>query len=306
MIFPLWVQGLGERRWPYVTTAIIVINLFVFLGTHEQMEKESRRMAEVEFPMLLIAAAHPEVQPPANVKPLIDAFAQDNKELWDRIRSGNQPPMSSWDREMREWGPIESNREMTRLAEQLEDAQQGSVLEKYAFHPYRPTLASFVTANFLHGGWMHLIFNMWFLWLAGTMMEDVWGPLVYTIFYLLAGMAGLIAHATMYPHSILPLLGASGAIAGLIGAFLVRFPDARIHLVMIFIRIIRFAWPAYFVLPLWLLVQIFWGSLAHASGGVAYYAHIGGFIFGAAIAIALRQIGIERRIAEPVDAQFSS
>ena len=263
-------------------------------------------MAEVEFPMLLIAAAHPEVQPPPQVKPLVDSFAQDNKELWGRIRSGDLPAMSSWDREMREWGPIESNREMTRLAEQLEEAQQGSVLEKYAFHPYRPTLVSFLTANFLHGGWMHLIFNMWFLWLAGTMMEDVWGPLVYTIFYLFAGMAGLIAHATMYPHSILPLLGASGAIAGLIGAFLVRFPDAKIHLVMIFIRIIRFAWPAYFVLPLWLLVQIFWGSLAHASGGVAYYAHIGGFVFGAAIAVALRQIGIERAIAQPADAQFSS
>jgi membrane associated rhomboid family serine protease len=305
MIFPFWVQGLSTRRWPYVTTAIIIINFLVFLATHAQMNEELRKMAQVEFPMLLIAAAHPEAEPPPQVKPLIDSFAKDNKELWDRIRSGKQPPMSLWERDMREWGPVQANSEMAKLAAQLEQTQHESLMEEYAFHPYRPTLASFVTANFLHGGWLHLIFNMWFLWLAGTMMEDVWGPLVYAIFYLLAGVAGLIAHATTYPHSILPVLGASGAIAGLIGAFLVRFPETKIDLIMIYFRIIRFAWPAYFVLPLWLLLQVFWGSLARTSGGVAYWAHIGGFLFGAAIAIGLRQIGIERTIAEPVDAEFN-
>ncbi len=301
MIIPLWVEGLGTRRWPYVTTAIIVINFLCFLGTHEQIENESRKTAQVELPMLLIAAAHPEVEPPPDVKPLVDSFAQENKALWEGVRSGKQPPISEWDREMRDWGPMESTRAMAQFAEQLKQLQQGSLLRRYAFYPYRPTLTGLITANFLHGGWLHLIFNMWFLWLAGTMMEDLWGPVVYACFYLLIGVAALLVHATTYPHSILPVLGASGAIAGLIGAFLIRFPEVKIDLVFIFFRIVRFAWPACLVLPLWLLVQIFWGSLMKTSGGVAYWAHIGGFIFGALLAIGLRQMGIERTIVEPAE-----
>jgi membrane associated rhomboid family serine protease len=307
MIFPLWVQGLSTKRWPYVTTAIVAINILVFVMTKPQMDEESRRMAKVEFPLLLIAAAHPEVEPPAQVKPLVDSFQKDNRQLFERIRSGKQPPMSTWESDMREWSPSHAASEMAKLAQELGQSDQDSLLEKYAFHPYKPS-ASFVTANFLHGGWMHLIFNMWFLWLAGTMMEDVWGPLVYTIFYLLAGVAGLIAHATTYPHSVLPVLGASGAIAGLIGAFLVRFPETKIDLVFIFFffRIIRFSWAACFVLPLWLLVQIFWGTLIRESGGVAYWAHIGGFLFGMVMAIALRQMGVERMVVDPAEVGFSA
>jgi len=301
MIFPLWVEGLGTRRWPYVTTALIVINFVVFLGTHEQIENESRKTADIELPMLLIAAAHPEVQPPREVKPLIDSFAQENKALWEGVRSGKQPPLSAWDSEMRDWGPLEASREMAKLADQLKAVEQDSLLKNYAFYPYHPALLSLITANFLHGGWLHLIFNMWFLWLAGTMMEDVWWPVVYTCVYLLFGAAALLAHGYTYPHSSLPVLGASGAIAGLIGAFLIRFPEVKIDLIFIFFRIIRFAWPAIFVLLLWLLVQIFWGSLMRTSGGVAYWAHIGGFIFGALIAIAFRQMGIERPIVEPAE-----
>lgn len=304
MIFPLWVQGLGERRWPYVTTVIIAINCLVFVMTHAQIGKDSQNFARLEVPIVLIAAAHPDAQAPAKMKPVIDAFAQDQKELWDGVRSGKQRPINEWDREMRDWGAGQATNEMASLAQQLELAQQDSVLPQYAFHPYRPTILSFFTANFLHGGWLHLIFNMWFLWLAGAMMESTWGPLVYAGFYLLAGVAGLIAQATTYPHSIIPVLGASGAIAGLIGAFLVRFPYAKIDLLVIFIRIMRFAWPACIVLPLWIIVQVAWATMGRQSGGVAYWAHIGGFVFGGLMAIALRQMGLERTIPTVDEAEL--
>lgn len=305
MIFPLWVQGLSDRPWPWVTTVIILLNLVVFLGTHTQIEQESREVAQVELPMLLISAAHPEVQPPADIKPLIDSFAQDNKPLWDGIRSGKQPPIGEWDREMRDWGSAHASNELASLAVQWERIQQDSVLQNYAFYPYKPTLTSFLTANFLHGGWLHLIFNMWFLWLAGAMMESAWGPLIYTGFYLLAGVAGLIAHATTYPHSVLPLLGASGAIAGLIGGFLVRFPEAKIEFAAVLTGVWRFALPAFIVLPLWIILQVLWASLARNSGGVAYLAHIGGFVFGMAMALALRQIGMERTFAGSETAELT-
>lgn len=306
MIIPLWVRGLSERPWPWVTTALIVINLIVFLGTHAQIEQESQKAARIELPMLLISAAHPEVNPPADVRPLIDSFAQDNKPLWEGIRSGKQPPINEWDREMRDWGSTQASDELEDLAAQWKQIQQDSVLQNYAFYPYKPTVMSFLTANFLHAGWLHLIGNMWFLWLAGAMMENVWGPWIYSGFYLLAGIAGVVAHGTTYPHSVLPMLGASGAIAGLIGGFLVRFPQAKIDLVLVlFVRFIRFAWPACVVLPLWIVLQMLWGLFAPSSGGVAYLAHIGGFMFGLAMALALRYLGLERTLPESQEPQFA-
>jgi membrane associated rhomboid family serine protease len=305
MIFPLWVQGLAERPWPWVTTIIILINCAVFFATHAQIDRETRAMARYELPILLIAAAHPDAQPPADMKPLVDSFAQDQKQLWDSIRSGKQPPMNEWDREMRDWGAGQASDEMAQLAVQLRRAERDSPLKQYAFYPYRPSGTSFVTANFLHGGWLHLIFNMWFLWLAGAMMESVWGPAIYAGFYLLAGVTGLIAQATTYPHSVIPVLGASGAIAGLIGGFLVRFPHVKIDLLIVYFRIIRVAWPAVFVLPAWILLQVLWGSLARTGGGVAYWAHIGGFAFGMAMALALRMMGLERPMPRPVGQEFA-
>jgi|SRR5690348_16166112 len=307
MVLPLWVKGLSDRPWPWVTTVLILINFAVFLGTHTQIDQESRDVSRVELPMLLISAAHPEIDPPADVKPLIDSFAKDNKPLWDGIRSGKQPPSDEWDREMRDWGPMQARHELEDLAIRWKQAQPDSVLQNYAFYPYKPTLTSFLTANFLHGGWLHLIGNMWFLWLAGAMMENVWGPWIYTGFYLLAGVGGLVAHGTTYPHSVMPLLGASGAIAGLIGGFLVRFPEAKIDLVAIlFIRVIRFEWPAYIVLPLWIALQMVWGFFVRNGGGVAYLAHVGGFMFGVAMAVALRYMGLERPLPESQEPQFAS
>ncbi len=96
--------------------------------------------------------------------------------------------------------------------------------------PAQPTAISYLTANFLHGGWMHLIGNMWFLWLAGFVLEDVWGRWLYSAFYLIAGAAALQFYAWSNPGSITPTLGASGAVAALMGAFLVRFPKMKIEM----------------------------------------------------------------------------
>src|SRR2546425_9898006 len=143
---------------------------------------------------------------------------------------------------MRDWDFPEVNPEMEALAQQLADLQRDSILERYAFIPNKHPLASYVTAGFLHGGWLHLIFNMWFLWLAGSVLEDAWGRLIYPLFYLLAGAVALLVHAGVFSGSIGPVLGASGAVAGLMGAFLVRFAKTRNKLVL-------FLW-------LWLLADI--------------------------------------------------
>ena len=161
---------------------------------------------------------------------------------------------------------------------------------------------SYVTANFLHGSWLHLIGNMWFLWLAGFVLEDPWGPVLYPIFYLLAGAAAIQFYAWTNPGGITACLGASGAVSALMGACLVRFPKMKIDVAwLFFVRIGTFKAPAYWLLPLWVLGEIFSGTLYGNVGGVAHWAHVGGFLFGAVAAIAIQYSGLERTANKALD-----
>ena len=185
---------------------------------------------------------------------------------------------------------------MDSLAHRFQEAEQHSILENYAFIPGHKKAITYLTSIFLHAGWIHLIGNMWFLWLAGFILEDNWGRVIYPVFYLLAGFAASQFHAWAYPNSIVPCLGASGAIAALMGAFLVRFPKLKIHMwgTAFFIRF-RFKAPAYTLLPLWLLTEIFYGAMVGKISGVAHWAHVGGFVFGALAALVIQKTGLEHK-----------
>src|SRR5262249_31170189 len=143
------------------------------------------------------------------------------------------------------------------------------------------------TAMFMHGGWSHIIGNMIFLWAFGPEIEDAMGPVRYLFFYLAGGEVAMVAPACANPHSTIPNLGASGAIAAVMGAFLVTFPRDRIKsLLMIFVFIRVTFIPASLLIGFWFLTQLFnAGAVANVqTGGVAYLAHIGGFVFGAVTA----------------------
>jgi len=143
-----------------------------------------------------------------------------------------------------------------------------------------------LTAMFMHGGWMHIIGNMIFLWAFGPEIEDAMGPLPYLAFYLLSGLAASLAQIAIMPHSTVPNLGASGAIAGVMGAFLVTYPRDDIRALLLFGWWTRITFvPAALLIGFWFFMQLFdqVGAVATVqSGGVAYAAHVGGFIFGAA------------------------
>jgi membrane associated rhomboid family serine protease len=157
------------------------------------------------------------------------------------------------------------------------------------FIPLRHENNTYVTANFLHAGWLHLIGNMWFLWLAGAILEDTWGRVIYPVFYFAAGAAALQFHAWFNPGSSVPTLGASGAVAALMGAFLMRFPTTKIEVAVVLgLRSmtnlalgkgIRFKAAAYWLLPLWVLMEILSGSIFGGSSGVAHWAHVGGCVW---------------------------
>jgi len=140
---------------------------------------------------------------------------------------------------------------------------------------------------FLHGSWLHIIGNMWVLWIFGDNIEDYFGHFPYLIFYLLCGFAAAIAHIILNAGSEVPTVGASGAIAGIMGAYFLLFPKARVLTLVPLIIFFTFWWlPAWIVLGYWFLLQFFSGaatSIAYSnpnSGGVAFWAHVGGFVAG--------------------------
>ena len=144
---------------------------------------------------------------------------------------------------------------------------------------------------FLHGGWFHLIGNMWFLWLFGNNVEDSMGHVRYLVFYLLSGVAAAAAQTLVNPTSAIPMVGASGAISGVMGAYVVLYPRVRVHmLVVLGFFITRIAVPAFLMLGYWFLLQILGGlpTLGDEKGGVAFWAHAGGFIAGALLILVFK------------------
>jgi membrane associated rhomboid family serine protease len=312
MIFPLAHEDLRGRRWPWITIGLIVVNTFIFLGTYRPMQREMQQMGDVELHILILAAQYPDIQMTPGAADIVGAvkmqYPEQYRELEDKFQESADEAGRDGTGRLRVTA-TEADTEMTKLCAQFNDIQQHSITWKYAFHPVDPTAWSYITACFLHGGWLHLIFNMWFLWLSGTILEDLWGRVVYPIFYLFAGVLAWAVHGIAYPHSIAPALGASGAIAGLMGAFLARFPKTNIRLGWLFIiKVFKFNVPAYVILPMWLGIQVFWGVLARAQGaegGIAYWAHIGGFAFGALGAFLIRATGIEHTANQAIEAKVS-
>ena len=162
-----------------------------------------------------------------------------------------------------------------------------------------------MTANFLHAGWLHLIGNLWFLWLSGFILEDNWGRAIYSVFYLVAGAASLQFYAWCSPGSYIPLAGASGAVAALMGAFLVRFPKMKIEMaiVTIFYRF-KFKAAAYWLLPLWLAMEFLYGAALGQSSSVAHWAHVGGFLFGMLGAFVIQKSGLEQKASAKIEAEI--
>jgi membrane associated rhomboid family serine protease len=153
--------------------------------------------------------------------------------------------------------------------------------------PDKNVFLAVVVSMFLHGSWLHLLGNMLFLWVFGNNIEERLGPVGYAFFYLVAGVAAALAHIAMQPNSIVPVVGASGAIAGVMGAYLVLYPHARILTIIPLFIFLQFVYlPAFVVLIGWFILQFF----TNPNTGVAVAAHIGGFVFGAAAGLFLRAV----------------
>ena len=168
----------------------------------------------------------------------------------------------------------------------LDSFSQNAFMYRYALIPDRFHFSNVVTSMFLHGGWMHVLGNMWFLWIFGDNIEDILGHGKFLLFYLMCGVAAALTQVFFNPASRVPMVGASGAIAGVMGAYMIKFPNSRIRtLIFLFIFFTMVDVPAWIMLIYWFGLQFIGGfeSLASAQvaqGGTAFFAHVGGFLTG--------------------------
>jgi len=160
-----------------------------------------------------------------------------------------------------------------------------------------PAWITVVSSMFLHGGWGHLLGNMWFLWIFGNNVEDSMGHLRFLVFYLLCGVAAAAFQVLSAPDSTIPMVGASGAIGGVMGAYIVLYPRVRVHLLLwLGFYVSTMVVPAFFMLGYWFLIQLLLGAVAPSGGGgVAFWAHVGGFAAGALLVLAFRDPALVRR-----------
>ena len=171
-----------------------------------------------------------------------------------------------------------------------------AIVYTFGFVPAKFSIITIITSMFIHGGLAHIIGNMWFLWLFGDNVESVLGHLKYFLFYMVCGIGAAFGQFLISTSSQVPMVGASGAIAGVLGAYMIQFPKARVHVLVILIFITTIAVPAQIVLGLWFLMQLTGGlgTLGmDTTGGVAWFAHVGGFISGVGLLRRFQNLRLE-------------
>jgi membrane associated rhomboid family serine protease len=189
-----------------------------------------------------------------------------------------------------------SNEEIARTVENDDSSACQHSPQTDAYFPAKSVWLALLYSMFLHGGLLHLGGNMLFLWIFGNNIEDRMGVVPYLGFYLLAGLVASAAHVLVQPDSTVPVVGASGAIAGVMGAYLVLFPNVKIRSLIILVILVLFRdIPAKWLLGFWFVTQFF----TNPSEGVAWVAHVGGFLFGALVALLLRERLRPSRVLEP-------
>jgi membrane associated rhomboid family serine protease len=306
LLIPLRHENMSGRRWPIITSALIGLNVSIFLFTHWKIEDEQPKRAEIRLHLLILAATHPELKTTPESSEFIEHVKKVTGRAWDQVANPSRRVEDTWDAQLRlQDDPTLLQSQMDALCQQFEESAHSSILDNYGFVPAHPRPASYVTANFLHAGWLHLIGNLWFLWLSGFILEDNWGRLIYSVFYLAAGAASLLFYSWCSPGSFIPLVGASGAVAALMGAFLVRFPKMKIEMALVtLIYRYKFNAPAYWLLPLWLAMEFFYGAALGQGSSVAHWAHVGGFLFGMLGAFVIQKTGLEQKASAKIEAEI--
>lgn len=285
------------RRWPVVTIAIVLVTLLVHGVVMLVTPAAERRVVTKVVEADLLRREQPSLGVCPPLAPFVGTGLADLEAATERLK----------DMQARlEGRGTEAEREAKRtqyaaLCNELADALEDLPAQRFGFVPAKKNLLGLVTAVFLHGSIWHVLGNMWFLFLCGLALEDRWGRAPFAGFYLVAGVLATVAHWAAHVGSPTAVIGASGAVAGGMGAFLVLFATTRIRFVLLLGRPVFFGAPAYVMLPLWVGVETLFGLFGREGDGTAHWAHVGGFLFGVTVAFVLKVAGVDRKLDDAVE-----
>ncbi|MEW6368697.1 MAG: rhomboid family intramembrane serine protease [Acidobacteriota bacterium] len=296
-LIPVGHDQYTMRRRPVVCFVIMGLNALTFLmclGHNEEqwVSQLDRRAAQVES----FLAGHPYLRVPQDLQPLPAPFLKELEQIRMEAEQTAEAPRGA--------ALGSEQAKLDQLASDLLETYYEDPGQRLGFNPRAPSALTVVTHLFLHADIFHLLGNMLFLWVVGRLLEDVYGRILFPLLYFLSGVSAALLHMVKSGADSGTLIGASGAIAGLMGAFLVRCYNRRIRFLFVtilFIKFIRagFSVPAYLVLPFWFLSQALLMNLDGDSSGIAYAAHVAGFMIGAAAAMLIKALGIEERFIDP-------
>jgi membrane associated rhomboid family serine protease len=300
ILLPYGHEHTTVRRLPWVTIGIMALCLVAFIlsGRWRPLPREDFQISKDIFEALEWYAEHPYLKLDQEFQETFLGGADDEqmKEMLgylSQLRQHN-PPL----------GVLLSEQEhLDTLTSRAVDAFRGHTLRRWGLVPADKGVVGWLTHMFLHAGWLHLLGNMLILFLAGPFIEDVWGRPIYLGFYIVSGLVAAFFHILSDPSSSVPMIGASGAIAGVMGAFLIRYGTTKIKFFYLFLLIRgTFRAPAWLMIPIWFVGQVWMGLLTSEldiQAGVAYWAHIGGFALGVGVAWFMASKKIEERFVHP-------
>jgi membrane associated rhomboid family serine protease len=298
MFIPIGHQETTVRRLPWVTFVIMGLCLVVFLFTSPGERSRQERAFENLNDAWVYFEEHPYLEMDERLRgALTEQFGEaETNALIEMMRQAGPQPPSDRDQLIREQEELEA------LLDAFFSAVDATPLRVLGVVPADMNILTLISYQFAHVGWGHLFGNLFMLFLAGPFIEDRWGRPLYAAFYLTAGVFAALMFVVRYPDFGGPLVGASGAIAGVMGAFLVRFWNTKIRFFYWFyIKIGTVEAPAWLVLPLWFLKELVFAQAmdtvapGEGGGGVAFWAHVWGFVFGVIVASAVAYLRIEDR-----------
>jgi len=276
ILLPIGHEGRPIRR-PWLTLGLIALNVVGLLAVWLDNGASDVLLRRGQLRSFL--ADHPDLELPRD---LASWFDENERAASAKARSSAVKGTGSQET-------------LDVLSQRMRAAVDRLPHHRFGFVPARPRTVALLTHMFLHAGFWHLLGNMIFLWFTAPFLEELLGKPAFATLYLVSGFAAAGCHLLRFPDTTVPLVGASGAIAGVMGAFLVRLSTSRIRFLLVPTPVTVWL-PAFVVFPLWLLEQLAYARYASGSAGVAFWAHIGGFASGAVAAIAIRMAGLEETL----------
>lgn len=300
LLLPIGRDDAEIRRHAWVSYVVIALNVLAFVAvetsarTSKVMELQ-RRWGEVGTYLV----QHPYLRVPPEVDRILNPRARAYLTEARKASVTRKPP---------QWVIEREQAQLDQLAHEAVERYRGLPHIRFGYIPAESGVADLVTSMFIHAGFLHLLGNLLFFFVSGPFVEDVFGRPLFTALYLTGGCAAALTYAAKHPTGTIPLVGASGAIAAIMGAYLVRFVRSRVEFLFVPFLLrpswhFRFFLPAFIVLPLWFIQQWLQMQSESSGGGVAFSAHVGGFVYGFAFALIVKLTGFEEKFVNPVVAR---